>query len=99
MVKSVKAYSDCKGKNEMFVDIAKIKIKSGDGGNGKVSLHREKFVQKGGPDGGDGGRGGSIVFEADPNMRTLLDFRYRAKYEATDGEDGGTNKQYGKDGE
>jgi GTP-binding protein len=63
----------------MFVDIAKIKIKSGDGGNGKVSFHREKFIQKGGPDGGDGGRGGSIVFEADTSLRTLLDFRYRVK--------------------
>jgi GTP-binding protein len=83
----------------MFVDIAKIKIKSGDGGNGKVSFHREKYVQKGGPDGGDGGRGGSVVFEADANLRTLLDFRYRAKYEAADGSGGGAAKCFGRDGE
>ncbi len=83
----------------MFVDTAKILIKSGDGGNGKVSFHRSAMVQKGGPDGGDGGRGGSIVFEADPGMRTLLDFRYQRKYEAVDGEPGGANKCFGKDGE
>lgn len=83
----------------MFVDIAKIKIKSGDGGNGCVSFHREMFIQKGGPDGGDGGRGGSIIFLADPGMRTLLDFRYRRKYEAENGAPGGTAKCFGKDGE
>ncbi len=83
----------------MFVDIAKILIKSGDGGNGKVSLHRSAMVQKGGPDGGDGGRGGSIIFEADPGMRTLLDFRYQRKFEAVNGEPGGANKCFGKDGE
>ncbi len=83
----------------MFVDTAKIMIKSGDGGNGKVSFHREMFVQKGGPDGGDGGRGGSIVFTADPGLRTLLDFRYKRKFEAPNGADGGTNKCYGADGE
>jgi GTPase len=83
----------------MFVDIARIKIKSGDGGNGKINFHREKFVQKGGPDGGDGGRGGSIVFEADHSLRTLLDFRYRVKYEAGRGGDGGLNNRFGKDGE
>ena len=83
----------------MFVDIAKILIKSGDGGNGKVSFHRAALVPKGGPDGGDGGRGGSIIFVAEPSLRTLLDFRYRRKYEAQRGEDGGTNKCSGADGE
>ncbi len=83
----------------MFVDTAKLFIKSGDGGNGKVSFHREMYVQKGGPDGGDGGRGGSIFFEADPGMRTLLDFRYQRKFEAERGEDGGANKCFGKDGQ
>jgi GTPase len=83
----------------MFVDIAKIKISSGDGGNGKVSFHREMYVQKGGPDGGDGGRGGSIIIEADSGMRTLLDFRYHQKFEAERGGDGGTAKCFGKDGE
>ena len=60
----------------MFVDIANIHIKAGDGGNGKVSFHREMFVAAGGPDGGDGGRGGNFVFVADTNLSTLADFRY-----------------------
>ena len=66
----------------MFVDIAKIKIKAGDGGDGAVSFHREKYVAAGGPDGGDGGRGGNIVFMADTNLSTLADFRYKRKYAA-----------------
>ena len=61
----------------MFVDIAKIYIKAGDGGNGKVSFHREKYVAAGGPDGGDGGRGGNVVFVADDSLSTLADFRYK----------------------
>ena len=61
----------------MFVDTAKIKIKAGDGGDGAVSFHREKYVAAGGPDGGDGGRGGNIVFVADSNLSTLADFRYK----------------------
>ena len=64
----------------MFVDIAKIRIKAGDGGNGAVSFRREKYVAAGGPDGGDGGRGGNIVFQADTNLSTLADFRYQRKY-------------------
>ena len=66
----------------MFVDIAKIRIKAGDGGNGAVSFRREKYVAAGGPDGGDGGRGGNIVFQADTNLSTLADFRYQRKYTA-----------------
>lgn len=76
----------------MFIDIAKIYIKSGDGGNGAVAFHREKYVAAGGPDGGDGGKGGSIIFEADSNMNTLMDFRYKRKYVARSGENGGKNK-------
>ena len=70
----------------MFVDTAKIKIKAGDGGDGAVSFHREKYVAAGGPDGGDGGRGGNIVFVADSNLSTLADFRYKRKYAAKKGE-------------
>ena len=61
----------------LFVDIVTIRVKAGDGGNGCVSFHREKYVQQGGPDGGDGGRGGDIVFMATERMHTLLDFRYK----------------------
>lgn len=80
----------------MFVDIAKIKIKAGDGGDGKVSFHREKYVAAGGPDGGDGGKGGDVVFQADSNVSTLADFRYKRKYAAPKGEDGQSARKYGK---
>lgn len=80
----------------MFVDIANIHIKAGDGGNGKVSFHREKYVAAGGPDGGDGGRGGSIIFKADTNLSTLADFRYKRKYFAENGQPGGTSRCNGK---
>ena len=80
----------------MFVDIAKIKIKAGDGGNGAVSFRREKYVAAGGPDGGDGGRGGSIVFKADTNLSTLADFRYQRKYTAQNGENGRGSRCNGK---
>lgn len=80
----------------MFVDIAKIKIKAGDGGNGAVAFHREKYVSSGGPDGGDGGRGGNIVFAVDDNLSTLADFRYKRKYKAENGANGETGHRTGK---
>lgn len=80
----------------MFVDIAKIHLKAGNGGNGAVSFHREKYVAAGGPDGGDGGRGGSIYFCADDNLSTLADFRYKKKYKAESGENGRANRCTGK---
>ncbi|MDD2216094.1 MAG: GTPase ObgE [Eubacteriales bacterium] len=82
----------------MFVDRARITIKSGKGGDGSVSFRREPFVPQGGPDGGDGGNGGDVVFLAVGNQKTLLDFRYKRKYEAENGEDGRRKKQYGKRG-
>lgn len=84
-----------KDKN-MFVDIAKIKIMAGDGGDGHVSFHREKYVASGGPDGGDGGKGGNIVFVADSNVSTLADFRYKRKYKAPKGENGQASRRTGK---
>ena len=83
----------------MFVDIATIHLKAGDGGNGAVSFHREKYVAAGGPDGGDGGRGGSIIFQADDNLSTLADFRYKRKYIAENGQNGGTSRRTGKSAE
>ncbi len=83
----------------MFVDIAKIYLKAGDGGNGAVSFHREKYVAAGGPDGGDGGRGGNIILVADTNLSTLADFRYKRKYIAPNGENGGAKRCSGKRGE
>lgn len=83
----------------MFIDQAKIVIKSGKGGNGSVSFRREPFVPEGGPDGGDGGRGGSVIFVADENLRTLMDFKYKKKYEAENGQDGMKRNKYGKSGE
>lgn len=80
----------------MFIDIAKIKIVSGKGGDGKVGFHREKYVAAGGPDGGDGGKGGSIVFKADSNLSTLADFRYKRKYAAQSGENGAGGRCSGK---
>ena len=83
----------------MFVDRAKITIKSGKGGNGAVTFRREPFVPEGGPDGGDGGKGGDVVFLADENLRTLMDFRYKRKYEAENGQNGMKKKRFGKNGE
>ncbi len=83
----------------MFIDIAKIKIKAGNGGNGAVSFRREKYVAAGGPDGGDGGKGGNIVFQVDDNLSTLADFRYKRKYAAQNGEGGRGNRCFGRGGE
>ncbi len=83
----------------MFVDKAKIYIKAGNGGNGLVSFRREKYVPDGGPDGGDGGRGGSIIFKADKNLTTLMDFRYKKSYNAQNGGDGRARNCFGKNGE
>jgi len=82
----------------MFVDTAEISVKAGKGGNGSVSFRREKYVPAGGPDGGDGGRGGDIVISSDANMSTLMDFRYRRKYSAENGLDGSGGNRTGKDG-
>lgn len=83
----------------MFVDRAKIIIRSGKGGNGHISFRREKFVPDGGPDGGDGGRGGDVVFQVSDGLNTLADYRFRRKFSATDGEEGGKRRCHGKDGE
>ena len=83
----------------MFVDRAKITIKSGKGGDGAVTFRREPFVPEGGPDGGDGGKGGDVIFQADRNLRTLMDFKYKKKYEAEDGQNGMKKKRFGKYGE
>lgn len=83
----------------MFIDKARIFVKSGKGGDGSVSFRREKYVPLGGPDGGDGGKGGNIVFKVDTGITTLLDFKYKKKYVAEDGVNGGTSKCYGRDGE
>ena len=81
-----------------FVDQVRITAKAGNGGNGSTSFHREKYVMNGGPDGGDGGKGGDIVFLADENSHTLLDFRYKSKYSAENGADGSANCCNGKNG-
>lgn len=80
----------------MFIDTANIHIKAGDGGDGAVSFHREKYVAAGGPDGGDGGRGGDVVFQGDSNLSTLADFRYKRKYLAARGENGRGGRCAGK---
>lgn len=80
----------------MFVDSAKIYVKAGDGGDGAVSFHREKYVAAGGPDGGDGGKGGDIVFKVDSNLSSLIDFTYKRKYVAQKGENGSAKNSSGK---
>ena len=82
----------------MFVDSANIKIKAGNGGNGAVAFHREKYIASGGPDGGDGGKGGDIIFVADDHLATLSDFRYKRKYAAENGADGSGSRKTGKKG-
>jgi GTP-binding protein len=83
----------------MIVDKVEIYIKAGSGGNGRVSFHREKYVSQGGPDGGDGGRGGDIIFKIDEGKNTLLDFKYRRKFVAENGENGKAGKMFGKSAE
>ncbi len=83
----------------MFIDYAKIIIASGKGGNGAITFRREKYVANGGPDGGDGGKGGSVFFKVDLGLNTLVDFRYKKKYIAKDGEAGSGNRKAGKSGE
>lgn len=81
-----------------FIDKVRISVRAGNGGSGVVAFHREKYVAAGGPDGGDGGRGGSIILRADDNMSTLMDFRYKRKYVAENGVDGQGSRKSGKDG-
>jgi GTP-binding protein len=83
----------------MFIDSATIFVKAGNGGDGAVSFRREKYVPNGGPDGGDGGKGGDVIFEADRNLRTLVDFKYKRKYKANHGENGQGSNCTGKNGE
>ena len=83
----------------MFADTAKITVKSGKGGDGHVSFRREKYVPDGGPNGGDGGRGGDVIIQPDVNMNTLIDYRHKRKFAATPGEEGGKNRKHGADGE
>jgi GTP-binding protein len=83
----------------MFIDYAKIKIRAGNGGDGAVSFRREKFVPKGGPDGGDGGRGGNVVAVGDPNVNTLLDYRYNKSFKAGNGKPGAGGRKSGPAGE
>ena len=83
----------------MFIDKARIFVKAGNGGNGSVAFRKEKYVPAGGPDGGDGGRGASIIFEVDLGLRTLMDFKYQRKYVAESGGDGSKKKKAGKNGE
>ncbi|MBR5310505.1 MAG: GTPase ObgE [Oscillospiraceae bacterium] len=80
----------------MFVDTAKIRIKAGDGGNGAVTFHREKYVNAGGPDGGDGGKGGNVVFIGDTNISSLIDFKYKKRYIAENGKNGSGSNMTGK---
>ena len=84
--------------NNQFIDTARITVRAGDGGGGAVAFHREKYVAAGGPDGGDGGRGGDIVLRVDPHMSTLMDFRYKRKYVAENGREGQGKRCSGKDG-
>src|SRR5205814_9140154 len=83
----------------MFYDHTKIYVKAGSGGDGSIHFRREKFAPFGGPDGGDGGRGGSIYFEATTNLNTLIDFRYRQHFKAGSGEPGIRQKMHGAKGE
>lgn len=83
----------------MFTDYVKIIAKAGNGGDGAVSFRREKYVAAGGPDGGDGGKGGDVYMEVDPDRNTLIDFRYQKKFKAEGGKNGEGAHRYGKSGE
>ena len=83
----------------MFADRARVRIHSGKGGDGHVSFRREKYVPSGGPDGGDGGRGGDIIAEIDQSCNTLSEYRHRRKFSANDGEPGGKRRCHGSDAE
>ena len=83
----------------MFVDRAEITIISGKGGNGAVTFRRDPYVPDGGPDGGDGGNGGSVIFVADKNLRTLMDLKYKRKYQAENGQPGMKRNRFGKKGQ
>tara|TARA_Y100001968_G_C19059092_1_gene572884 strand:- start:166 stop:621 length:456 start_codon:yes stop_codon:yes gene_type:complete len=82
----------------MFIDFTEVELIAGNGGRGSVHFRREKFLPKGGPDGGDGGRGGHILFSADSNLHTLQDIRYHKRYKAPDGGAGGSSRKTGKNG-
>ncbi len=82
-----------------FVDRVSVIIEAGDGGNGAVSFRHEKYVERGGPDGGDGGKGGDVIFKVDRNLNTLQGFRYKQKLKATNGENGSKRKRHGKHGD
>ena len=82
----------------MFIDFTEVELIAGNGGSGSVHFRREKFLPKGGPDGGDGGRGGHILFSADSNLHTLQDIRYHKRYKADDGGSGGSSRKTGKNG-
>jgi len=82
-----------------FIDYVRVHVKAGDGGSGMVSFRREKYIPRGGPDGGDGGRGGHVMFKADPQLATLLDLRYKKEYRAGRGENGKKKRMHGKDGQ
>src|SRR5690606_7882770 len=83
----------------MFIDTAKVFIQAGKGGDGAVSFRREIYIDKGGPDGGDGGHGGSVIFEATENLNTLIDFRYKPELKAEKGQNGAKQNMRGKSGE
>ena len=91
-------YFDEEQEKKMVIDNVKISVKAGDGGNGAVSFRREKYIAAGGPDGGDGGRGGNVYFKVDNNTSTLLDFKYRKKFKAEDGKNGEGARKIGKSG-
>src|SRR5512136_1453870 len=82
----------------MFLDEVEIEVKAGDGGNGIVAFRHEKYVPRGGPSGGNGGRGGSVILRADSKLNTLIDLRYKKHYKAERGGDGGSNDKHGKNG-